>query len=133
MNTIEFDYGGKTLHLYMNGEAMFAIDALDEASAEDSPEILDLIALNTQDGITALCKVAAILAQQGECCRRYLQYAPARVPDAQELQLLLTPMQLLSLRAAVYRTVSSGYGTAGEDGDCDIDTGLAELEKKTRF
>ena len=133
MKTIEFTYGGKMLHLYMNGEAMFAIDALNEGQPEDAPEVLDLIIRNSPEGIEALCKIAAILAEQGENCRRYLQYAPARTPSAHELRLLLSPSQLVALRVAVYRAVNAGLGSAVEDSDCDIDTGLAELEKKTRF
>lgn len=133
MKTIEFEYGGKTLHLYMNGEAMFAIDALDEGRPEGAPEVLDLISETTPEGTNALCRVAAILAEQGEHCRRYLQYAPSRVPSDQELRTLLSPLQLRALCVAVYRAVNAGLGAAEAAGDSDIDTGLAELEKKTRF
>lgn len=133
MKTIEFVYGVKTLHLYLNGEAMFAIEALDEGRSDDATPVLDLISATTPEGVDALCKVATILAEQGEHCRRYLQYAPSRVPDTQELRMLLSPLQLRGLCVAVYRAVNAGLGAADADGDEDIDTGLAELEKKTRF
>lgn len=135
MKTIEFTFGGKTLHLYLNGEAMFAIEALNDERPEGEPEILEQVLApeNTSASFSAICKVAVILAAQGENCRRYLHYSPERVPDARELLLLLTPMQMVSLRNAVYQAVSAGYGNVGEDGGGDIDTGLAELEKKTKL
>lgn len=133
MKTIEFEYGGKTLHLYMNGEAMFSIDALDEDRSEGTAPVLDRISENNPEAVADLCKVAVILAEQGEHCRRYLQYTPSRVPSDQELRMLLSPLQLRGLCAAVYRAVNAGLGAADADGDDDIDTGLAELEKKTRF
>lgn len=132
MKTIEFEYGARKLHLYMNGAAMFAIDALNEEIPEDQPEVLDRAAKNTAEGFEALCKVAHILAEQGELCRRYLGYTPERIPTERELLLLLSPMQLVGLRSAVYRAVNAGYGSTATDDDGDIDTGLAELEKKTK-
>ena len=133
MNTIEYTFGGKTVHLYLNGEAMFAISALDDQLPEGAPEILELMKQHTPEGIDARCRVAQILAQQGENCRRYLGYSPERVPDAGELKLLLTPVQQLGLLSAVYRAINSGYegGAANQTGD--IDLGLAELEKKTKL
>ena len=133
MKTIEFEYGGKALHLYMNGEAMFAIEALDEGRPEGTDEVLDRISETSPEAIADLCRVAVILAEQGELCRRYLQYTPSRVLSDQELRMLLSPLQLRGLCAAVYRAVNAGFGAADADGDEDIDTGLAELEKKTRF
>lgn len=133
MKTIEYQFGGKPLHLYMNGEAMFAIEALDDSVPEDTPSILDVADQNTAAGYEALCKIAVILATQGEHCRRYLHYTPERIPTEKELLLLLSPIQMLGLRAAVYRAINDGYGKASQDDDGDIDTGLAELEKKTKL
>lgn len=133
MKTIEFQYGAKQLHLYMNGSAMFAIQALDEAQPEGKPEVLALMSEHSHEGVTVLCQVAYILAEQGELCRRYLQYAPNRIPPAIELQYCLSPMQLLSLRTAVVRAVNAGYEKPADESDGDIDLGLAELEKKTKL
>ena len=133
MKTIEFSYGGKTLHLYLNGEAMFALDALNDERGEDQPEIVDEALEHNAAGFASLCKVAVILATQGENCRRYLHYSPERVPTEKELLLLLSPMQMIGLRAAVARAINTGYGEAADDDDGDIDTGLAELEKKTKL
>lgn len=133
MKTIEFPYGKRCLHLYMNGEAMFAIEALNEDLPEDAPEVVDLAYKNTPEGFRALCQVAVILATQGENCRRYLHYTPERVPSEKELSLLLSPAQRVALQVAVYTAINAGYGKAADDDDGDIDTGLAELEKKTRF
>lgn len=132
MKTIEYNIGPKTLHLYMNGEAMFAIQALDDGAPEGTPDAVDRMMKNDADGLRLLCQIAHILATQGELCRRYLQYSPARIPAVEELRLLLTPMQLVGLRAAVIHAINAGYSQPGTDDDGDIDTGLVELEKKTK-
>ena len=135
MKTISFIYGPKTLYLYFNGNAMFAVEALDDGRSDDHPEVLQLMQEMTVDGVTALCKVASILATQGELCRRYLHYTPERIPPGEELLQLLTPVQLLSLRSAVIRAINDGWSQAEKtsDDEEDIDTGLAELEKKTKL
>lgn len=133
MKTIEFAYGGKRLHLYLNGEAMFALDELNEQRGEDLPEIVEQALEQSPAGYDALCQVAQVLATQGEHCRRYLHYEPERVPSARELRLLLSPVQMVGLRAAVLRAIRSGYGDAKSDDSGDIDTGLVELEKKTKL
>ncbi|MBR2047134.1 MAG: hypothetical protein IJ960_00910 [Oscillospiraceae bacterium] len=131
MKTTEFRYSGKTLHLFLNGQAMFDLQALDAETPEDAPDILDRAREQTPAGFDALCAVAHVLAQQGENCRRYLKYAPNRVPGAEELRLLLSPMQLVGLRTAVFQAIHNGYTAPTADDDDDIDTGLLELEKKT--
>lgn len=131
MKTIEFTYGPVTLNLYMNGTAMFDIQALDDGSSEDQPDAIERMKENTADGFALVCKIAHILATQGELCRRYLQHSPRRIPDAQELLVILSPRQILALRIAVFQAINNGYGSEQEDDDSgDIDTGLAELEKK---
>ena len=131
MKTIEFFIGSKVLHLYLNGEAMFAIQSLDDGIPEGAPDALERMMQHDADGIHVLCQVAQILATQGELCRRYLQYTPARIPTVEELQLILSPMQLIGLRTAVIQAIDAGYSQPDSD-DGDIDTGLAELEKKTK-
>lgn len=133
MKTIEYNIGPKKLHLYMNGEAMFSIQALDDSAPEGTQDAVDRMMNNNIDGIRVLCQIAHILATQGELCRRYLQYSPTRIPTAEELRILLTPMQLVSLRAAVIQAINDGYSQPDTDDDGDIDTGLAELEKKTKL
>lgn len=133
MKTIEFHYGPKTLHLYMNGSAMFEIQALDDQNAADQPDVLDRMMENNADGFSLLCKIAHILATQGELCRRYLQYTAQRIPTEQELLLALSPIQMMHLRGAVIRAINDGYGKAEIGDEGDIDTGLAELEKKTKL
>lgn len=133
MKTFEFDYGGKVLHLYMNGTAMFAIDALDADRPDSSPDVIDRLKESTPEGIADLLKVALILAEQGELCRRYLHYTPERIPDARELLLLLSPAQLSLLRVAVMVAINAGYSQEKSGENDDIDTGLAELEKKTKL
>lgn len=132
MKTIEFNLGPKTLHLYMNGDAMFAIQALDDNTPDDSPDVIERMMSNGADGFRLLCKIAHILATQGELCRRYLQFSATRIPTEEELLLLLSPMQVVALRSAVIKAINDGYTQPGTDDDGDIDTGLVELEKKTK-
>lgn len=133
MKTIAYTYGPVELHLYLNGEAMFALDEMDSGKEDGRPDILERIQQQTADGISALCDVAVILATQGELCRRYLRYTPTRIPTAKELKLLLSPMQMLSLRSAVIHAINDGWTQTDPDDDGDVDTGLMELEKKTKL
>lgn len=133
MKTVEFTYGGKSLHLYMNGAAMFAIDGLDSDRPADYPDAIDRLKENTPEGVADLLNVALILAEQGELCRRYLHYSPERIPDAKELLLLLSPAQLSILRVSVMLAINAGYTQKESGENDDIDTGLAELEKKRDF
>ena len=133
MKTIPFTYGSKTLHLYFNGNAMFALEELDKDRTDNQPEVVDRMQNVSPDGIATLCKVAVILATQGESCRRYLHYSSERVPSEEELLSLLSPLQLLGLRSAVVRAIHDGWNQTESEPDDDIDTGLAELEKKTRL
>lgn len=132
MKTIEFTYGPVRLNLYMNGSAMFAIQALDGEAAEDKPDAIERMKENTADGFNLVCKIAHILATQGELCRRYLQYTPRRVPEAGELLLLLAPVQIARLRLALFQAINEGYANNEAQDGGDIDTGLVELEKKTK-
>ena len=132
MKTFEFNYGGKVLHLYMNGTAMFAIEALD-AGREDTTDVIERMKENTPEGVADLLKVALILAEQGELCRRYLGYSPERIPAEKELLLLLSPAQLMMLRVVAMMAINAGYEQKESGQNDDIDTGLAELEKKTRL
>lgn len=129
MRTTEFKLGPKTLYLYFNGDAMFSLNDLDRDLPEGSPDWIGRLLEDTQDGKRLLCKVAAILAQQGELCRRYLGYDPQRMPEEAELQLLLNPMDMLGLRSAVMAAIDDGYSGKTHD-QGDIDVGLMELEKK---
>lgn len=127
MKTIEFTYGQKTIHLYFNSQAMFDVMALEQELGVTLAEGLDH---HTAPGADMVCRVAEILATQGEHCRRYLEYTHERIPTAQELRLVLTPLQMVELQTAVVTAVNEGYDQ-GKETDGDIDTGLAELEKKT--
>lgn len=133
MKTIEFALGAKTLHLFFNGDAMFQCNDLDKDLEEGKPDYISRMLQNDPEGKRTLCKVAFILATQGELCRRYLQYSPERIPAEEEINLLLTPMALIGLRSAVMKAIDEGFGSPSQDEDGDIDLGLAELEKKTKL
>lgn len=133
MKTTEFNLGPKTLHLYFNGDAMFLTNDLDKDLNEGEPDWLNRMLENSPAGKQLLCKVAHILADQGERCRRYLGYDPQRIPGEEEISMLVTPRALIALRSAVMTAIDDGFGTGIQDDNGDIDLGLAELEKKTRI
>lgn len=132
MKTIEFSMGQKKLHLYFNGEALIQCEALDAGRDADDPVWIDRIMQNDSNGRETLYTVAHILAQQGEAVRRCLCLDAERTPSAEELRLLLTPMQLLGIRSSVLAAINDGYGSDDKSGTGDIDVGLMELEKKTK-
>lgn len=110
---------------------MFRLADLDKDLHEGAPDWLGRLLENTLEGKRTLCKAATILAEQGELCRRYLQYDPQRIPTEEDLQLLLTPMDILALRTTVMAAINDGYsGKTQEQGDVDL--GLLELEKKKK-
>ncbi len=133
MKTIEFALGSKTMHLFYNGEAMFRCNELDKDMSQDAPDWISRMLDNTLDGKRLLCRVAHILAEQGELCRRYLQYDKERILSEDEIQALMTPMLLVQLRGAVMNAINEGYSSNSAEDDGDIDVGLASLEKKTGF
>ena len=132
MKTIPFTYGPKTIYLYFNANAMFAVDEMDKSLPEGELEVLEQMQQVDENGTALLCRIAVILATQGELCRRYLQYSAARIPTEEELLQMLTPAQLLQLRTAVCQAINEGWSQTESKEDDDIDTGLAELEKKTK-
>lgn len=132
MKTISFTYGPKTIYLYFNAAAMFEIDQIETQLPEDAKDLFVQMQQVTKDGVALLCKVAVVLATQGELCRRYLQYSPSRVPTETELLQCLTPVQMLQLRSCVCQAINEGWSQTESAPEDDIDTGLQELEKKTK-
>mgnify|MGYP006923174427 FL=1 len=88
MNTVDFAWNGQTLHLLLNGAALF--DIFDRYGSDT--EILELIAGSGRKDLEATCWILAKLAEQVELARRYLGYDREKPPQAGRLMALMAPM-----------------------------------------
>jgi len=130
MKAVKVKILGKEHYLAMNGEAMFTIqDEFGGAAA-----LLEKIAPDTRESFIALCRAAAILAEQGELARRYLGYEPGEILKAEKLIRLIQPPEILSLKQDIPRALTLGYGSEiDKKSKKEIDLVLLELnQKKTR-
>ena len=101
MNTVDFIWNGQTLHLLLNGAALF--DIFDRYGSD--AEILELIAGSGRKDLEATCWILAKLAEQGELARRYLGYDREKPPQAGRLIALMAPMEIPRARVAITQAV----------------------------
>lgn len=128
MKSVKITLAGQDYYLTFNGAAMFAFE--DEFGG--SGGYLDRSREPGRAGFEAVCKAAAILAEQGELARRALGYDKGPVLTWEQVCALSTPMDAVTLRKAALDAIIAGYGREVE-GEEDTDLGLVELEqKKTR-
>lgn len=121
---IEITVNGEKYPLLMNGAAMFALRDL----CGDSP--VKAIMEDTADAMQTACRVACVLAEQGELLRRWQGYDPKDMLTPEEMLLSLTPNGVIRLKEAIANAVADGYQRSHEDENQEIDIGLAELNKK---
>ena len=127
MNTVDFIWNGQTLHLLLNGAALF--DIFDRYGSD--AEILELIAGSGRKDLEATCWILAKLAEQGELARRYLGYDREKPPQAGRLIALMAPMEIPRARVAITQAVRLGFGMRHGEAEEYTDLGLQELQKKT--
>lgn len=129
MNTVDFDWNGQTLHLLLNGAALF--DIFDRYGSD--AEILTLIDGSDKKSYLNTCWLLYKLAEQGELARRFFGHAHERYPTAERLAALLMPLEVPKARRAITRAVKLGFGMLHpEDPENEfVDLGLLELQKKT--
>lgn len=128
MRTIEFEYRGQTLHLCLNGAALFAIR--EQYGSEES--VLDLIGGNDSEGFRRMCRILHILCEQGELVERYLGQEPREIPTERYLATTMMPSDLPTVRETMARAVADGFRReAPDDKPKRRDLGLEELQKKT--
>lgn len=86
-------------------------------------------------GAAAVCRAAAILAEQGEFVRRYMGHEPRPILSASDIASRASKQELETLRIAIPATVSTGLLRELEDETEEIDLGLQELneEKSSRI
>ena len=125
MRAVPYTLGGETYYLAFNGAAMFAFeDAFGGSSA-----YLEQAGAAGRAGFEAVCRAAAILAEQGELARRALGYDRGHIPTAEQILAWAAPLDTARLRQAVLNAIVAGYGRQVEGGE-DADLGLMELEQK---
>lgn len=125
MKSAKIELGGLEYHLMFNGEAMFRLQDL-----YGEKPIFDVLMTNDKTAFAELCKVLAILSEQGELARRQLGYDKGTLLTEEEARLLITPVEIVPLKLAVFKAVAMGYGREVEDSSGAVDLVLAEIEKK---
>lgn len=111
------------------GEAMFLL----QEKYGSASWLLDAIGKNDMDGLSAVCEVAAILAEQGELARRHLGYDKATMVSAEAIRATISPSEIADLKIAITAAMELGYGREVMEENDEVDLGLAELntQKKT--
>ncbi|MBD5356512.1 MAG: hypothetical protein HDR88_06100 [Bacteroides sp.] len=96
--------------------------------------LVDAIQSSGRDGVSAACRAAAILAEQGELARRSLGYDAEPIVSADEIMASMSPSDVIALKLAIPAAISLGYGREVKPENDEVDLGLAELnaQKKTR-
>lgn len=129
MKAVKICLAGRECHLAFTVEAMFQI----EEQFGGASELLETMEKSGREGVSAACRAAAILAEQGELARRSLGYDHQPMTDAGAIASTLAPSGASELTMAVVAAVSLGFGREVEPEDDEVDLGLAELnaQKKT--
>lgn len=130
MRAVKINLAGRERYLCFTVEAMFQI----EERFGGTRELTDTMEANSRTGFEAACGAAAILAEQGELCRRSMGYEQEPLCSAEEIAAAMAPSDLARLKLAVVSAITLGYGREVEPANDEVDMGLAELneQKKTR-
>lgn len=130
MKTVKIELAGRERYLCFTVEGMFQI----EERFGGVQELTDTMRANSRTGFEAACGAAAILAEQGELCRRSMGYEPEPLCSAEDIAATTAPSNLAQLKLAVVSAINLGYGREIKPENEEVDLGLAELneQKKTR-
>ena len=127
MKAIIVKIAGKTYNLAFNGAAMFEI----REKYDSVEDMLEITAQDDQGGFIAMCETVALLATQGELARRYFGYDPQEMIEAETIQNIVQPHEIIELTTAIPRAVALGFGAEIDRGkDDEIDLTLMELNQK---
>lgn len=125
VKTVECSVAGKKVHLAYTVNAMFDIN--DIIGEKDMFEILGE---NDRKNFQAFCEIIAVLAENGEQCRRQAGYPKGETVSANELKVKMIPRDYMDAKSAALQAIMIGLKRGVIDQDEEIDEGLAELEKK---
>lgn len=128
MRTVEYELGGQTYHLCMNGTALF--DVYEKFGTEKS--VSEHIQGPDKESHQATCWMLAKFAEQGELVRRFQGHTPAKIPTEHFFRAMLLPTDLTGAANALMRTIRLGFVREEPDEQPKrVDLGLRELQKKT--
>lgn len=126
LKTVDFEFNGQMLHLFLNGAALF--DFYDKYGTEqDIPEV---VSGDSRKSFLATCWLLYKLAEQGELARRQLGHTPESIPTMGQLAALLNPLDVLCARRAICETARIGLTMEHAPKREYEDLGLLELQKK---
>ena len=116
---------GELYDFLFNGAAMLAI-----RDKFETDNIVGLIEENNALGFQRACKIAVILAEQGELLRRYMGHEQRKMLTEDELRISITPVGIYELKNALADAQFEGYKRETKGENDEVDLGLAELNKK---
>ena len=127
MRAVDIQIQGRTLHLFLNGTALF--DYYDAFGSDQ--EIVDRITGDSKASFRATCWVLWKLSEQGELARRLQGYDKEPYYSAQQLAVVLEPLDVTRARQAIGQAVRLGFAMEHAPKRDYVDLGLVELQKKT--
>lgn len=127
LKTVEFELNGRTLHLLMNANALFA--CWDKFG--DGDDLMERIAGTNSESWDNTVWMLVKLSQQGEAWRRYMGEEPIKVLTAEEAQRTMLPSDALRARAAIRTAYALCFQREQEQEEQEVDLFLEEYQKKT--
>lgn len=128
MKAVKINLAGRERHLCFTVEAMFQI----EERFGGAQELTDTMEANSRIGFEVVCGAAAILAEQGELCRRSMGYEPEPLCSAEDIAVTMVPTDLARLKLAVVSAITLGYGREIKPENDEVDLGLSELNEQKK-
>lgn len=125
MKGYKYEFNGSEYTLCYTGEAFFAVREIvgdEETTKALIPE--------TREGFTRLCEVAAAMSEQGELVKRHLGYEPAEMLDAEQIRLLLPPLDRIELYQAVMEAIILGCKREVNDKTKEVSLTRQKMLKK---
>lgn len=127
MRTVDYNFGGKTLHLSFTADALF--QCYDKFGFADDFIAAADICEPTAVGWKNLCWLTALMAAQGELQRRHMGYEAEPMTTMEELRTGVLAGDGAELRQAVLQAVALGLRRSNLD---DSSEGEVNLILKAR-
>lgn len=122
MKKKKFEFKDKTYYLLYNGNAMFKLNEI-----KGEKDLMQSLA----NDFDFICKAAEVLSEQGELMRRYEGFDNGEILKADELELLISPLEIAELRNVICNAILSGIGREINEEE-EVDLSLAKAQKKTK-
>jgi hypothetical protein len=123
MKAIKINLAGNEYYLYFNANAMFALDEIAESFIKETMP-------NTKEAFTLLCKGIFILIEQGELTRRYFGHDAREYPSAEQIESMITPAEIPSIKKDLANAIALGFGQEIVDKEQEVDLVLQQINQK---